>query len=360
MNTRWLRLSGAALVAGLTTLALAGPAHADPAAAPVTGNATSDKTGWKIWDEARNAHGVFKIGIDINGKPQPAYCIDIKHDISAKEGDNTYVESGWGPSNVANLAKVQWILNNSHPNFDVLDANHANVDVKGAKDREQVAYSATQAAIWHLTDGFNLLGSTKEEAPPPAEAAGSVEAEKSSSGLRKPILKVYQWLLEHATATPEPGPALKIDPASKSGVSGDKLGPYTVTTTATDVSLKVTSGTGKIVDKDGKDLAKVANGGKFYIHSEQVGTVKVEADATAKVPTGRVFVFAKKPNEAQKIILAGQAETTVKAATQGEFKTGLPVTGAKVTAYAGGGVALLAVGAGLAYMMRRRRIRFTA
>ena len=70
MNTRWLRLSGAALVAGLTTLALAGPAHADPAAAPVTGNATSDKTGWKIWDEARNAHGVFKIGI-VYFAPEP-------------------------------------------------------------------------------------------------------------------------------------------------------------------------------------------------------------------------------------------------------------------------------------------------
>src|SRR5213078_4411603 len=79
MNTRWLRLSGAALVAGLTTFALAGPAHADPAAAPVTGNATSDITGWKVRGTDKKDHPVSKIGIDINGKHNPAYCIDLGH-----------------------------------------------------------------------------------------------------------------------------------------------------------------------------------------------------------------------------------------------------------------------------------------
>lgn len=325
------------------------------AAADATTNAVEGKAGVKpgsvdypLDPVQGQREPAARITLTISGNTVDAYCIDLNHPLAS---GGTYQETGWVPSAVNNLGKVQWILVHSFPNVtsaDVLKA--ANQPASG--DADQIVYAGTQAAIWHFSDGFNL-GDYKGGNPAVKATYPAVQG-------------VYDYLLKNAVDTNEPAPTLSITPPDATGELGSKVGPYTVNTSS---KATLTANGGKIVDADGNEVSSLTNGGKFWLTSDTAGKVTVDAKAVGTVPTGRVFTYTKAPKEAQKIILAGKVTTNLTAHASGTFipkaapapaTPSLPVTGASAIGAAIGGIALLVAGGVLVLLLRRRRVKFTA
>ena len=350
-----VRLATAAAISGLVLFGAPGVAAA-AADAPVTGVPGSlPGNGYPLVDDKGHTIDAGVITLTIGRKTAEAYCVDIKHPL--KEAD-TYQETAWktaasGDLTVDALAKVQWILLHSTPQVaaeDVLKAANITapprIDHKGL---DLLVYAATQAAIWHNSDGF-VLG----------DHAGATYAV---------VHGVYDYLVGQARSESEPGPTLRIAPQTATGAVGSKVGPYTVTSSGP-ATLKATGG--KIVDQHGAEITgPLADGTKFWLTSAAAGKVTVDATGTGTVPTGRVFTDVKKADKYQKIILAGSAPAQATAQAVGTFGTAapgpsassaptLPITGASVTGAVVMAGVLLAVGTGLVLMIRRRRVKFTA
>ena len=87
------------------------------------------------------------MGMTVDGSPTTGYCIDIGTEI--QPGESGLDEVDWDTSGVQNLDTVAGILAAYAPN----GTGPAGYEITGT-DAQQAA--ATQAAIWHFTDGFNL------------------------------------------------------------------------------------------------------------------------------------------------------------------------------------------------------------
>jgi len=341
---KWARL-GAAVVAGsLWALVAAGEATA--ADTKVTGVADGAGEAYPLFDTKGDPHEAGPITLTIGGKATQAYCIDLKHPL--KDG-GTYQEAAWKSTTIDDkdkLGKVQWILLHSVPTVDaqkVIESPDLSTLAAGVRKERLplLVYAATQGAIWHFSDGLEVAAREGRE--------------------YRLVKAVYDKFVKDAESVAEPVATLSITPASATGEIGAKAGPYTVKSSSP-ATLTVTGG--KAVDANGAQLSgPVKDGAKFWLTSNAVGTVTVDASATGTVPTGRVFISVEKPNEHQKIILAGEAATTLTAHAVGTFTTAgptLPVTGASAIAAAVAGLVLLVGGALMVVFIRRRRIKFTA
>jgi TQXA domain-containing protein/LPXTG-motif cell wall-anchored protein len=354
---RWGRLGAAVVLGGLMSFTAAGiAAAAETTTTPVIGTAGIEKDGntkvsYPLYTESGTRHGAALITLTIEGKAVEAYCIDLNNDL---DNGGKYHETAWQASAVQHLENVQWILVHSFPNVtpqQVLGDAGATAIAPADATREELkllVYAATQGAIWHFSDGFNL-GAYKGDNNRQAKGYPAVE-------------KMYHYLVDNAGSAPEPAPTLSITPANATGEIGTKLGPFMVNSTS---AATLTAAGGKIVDANGAPVTSpVANGGKFWLTGDTAGKVTVDATATGTVPSGRVFTATSTAKQFQKIILAGVATTTLAAHATGTFTPKaaptLPVTGSSAVGAAVGGVALLGGGGVLVAMLRRRRIKFTA
>jgi TQXA domain-containing protein/LPXTG-motif cell wall-anchored protein len=357
-----------AVVAGAIGAFVIGAASTASAQDTKPATAGSTLTYDKSWEVTLNdaaatkdpATPVVEFSLNINGKPTIAYCTDLHH---PSDTGGQYNEGDWKDAKAKDLGREQWILTNSFPNVSLTDVlANAKVDTAGlVGDYEQtkVVYSATQAALWHFSDGFALSDTktTDKHAPTDTEF--------------KAIKALYTWLVGNAKTEAAPPPTLTFTaPSVTAGAVGTKIGPFTVNTTAKSLTLTVDNG-GKLVDKDGNAVTSLGNGGQFYVVPGQTGTTTVTAAGTGTVPTGRVFFAANGPAKHQDIILGGSGETPVKATTTVTTNTAspspsvsasgvgagstLPVTGTSLTWIIVAAVVLLGGGAGLFVISRRRR-----
>jgi TQXA domain-containing protein/LPXTG-motif cell wall-anchored protein len=363
---RWGRLGVAVVLGGLMSFTAAGvAAAAETKTTPVNGTAGVEKDGnekaiYRLFNAAGTETRAALITLTIGGKAVEAYCIDLNNGLD--EGGK-YQETAWQASAVKNLDKVQWILVHSFPNVTpekiLHDAGATTLVPQGAGEQELklLVYAATQGAIWHFSDDFELGANKGTADAPEAKSYSAVE-------------RVYHYLVDHAGSAPEPVPTLSIAPADATGEIGSKLGPYTVTSSS---PATLSAIDGKIVDANGATITgPVANGGKFWLTRDTAGKVTVDAKAGGAVPIGRVFTATRTTNaknvlkKFQKIILAGAAPTELIAHAAGTFTPKaapaptLPVTGASAVGAAIGGLVLLSGGGVLVAMLRRRRINFTA
>ncbi|WP_412541568.1 thioester domain-containing protein [Longispora sp. K20-0274] len=357
---------GAVAVLGLTTPAFA----ADPAKGQVVTVPHADGfsisyvhgsvDGGKADDYSTGLIGIKLAGAD---KAKLAYCIDIKHPLAQYA---TYKEAAWETASVGNLDRINWLLHNSFPAKpagEVLTkagvptaSEAAYVDGATVQKNQYLVYAGTQAAIWHFSDKFSLLGDASE---------GGFGADFAT------VKKVYDFLVGVGDAVPA-HPTLGITPASSTAKVGDKAGPFTVASSVGEATLAVTGG--KAVDKDGKEITKIGDKGQFWLTATEAGTVSVTATATGNTDLGRVFVFDSWPNDKvkqefavkavageQKVIIPGSKVETVTAKVGATFTATptLPVTGAAAAGIAGAGVLLLGAGGALV-LMRRRRVKFEA
>ncbi|MET9416609.1 Cys-Gln thioester bond-forming surface protein [Streptomyces klenkii] len=296
------RLAAACLAAGLAavgTIAAAGPAAADDAPQTAGGvTATLGRitagSGVVVHDRHRTAEipaGLFEMKVDGGGSLQ-TYCVDI---LTNTVDGARYREVGAAESSLhanKDAGKIRWILQHSYPQVNDLAALAKDAGA-GPLDANTAA-AGTQIAIWRYSDAAQV------DAKDPAAA------------------KLADYLYKAAKDVEEPEASLTLSPPALSGKPGRKLGPVTVRTTASSVTLTpsgdaVARGV-KIVDKDGKPVAATGNGGEFYVDvpaGAPDGSMSLKASGAAKVPVGRVFAGDHTTTQTQ--ILAGSSESTVSA-----------------------------------------------
>lgn len=223
--------------------------------------------------------GQFRLTIDGDGNIY-TYCIDFHTPMANGE---PYEEANWDESNVANLGKITWVLAHGFPT--VSPAALAAASGAGSLTEEQAA-AATQSALWKLADDVGL-DDTNDAA----------------------VLSAYDYLVNSAVPVVEPPATLHITPASLTGVVGERIGPFTVATTGGPVSLS--SASGAITDADGNPLTTVGDGDTFYITVDAPGTVVIDAEATATLFLGRVFLGINENQQTLINIETGDTHTSV-------------------------------------------------
>ncbi|WP_137989257.1 Cys-Gln thioester bond-forming surface protein [Streptomyces vilmorinianum] len=316
------RLAAATMVSGLVAagaIAVAGPAAADEGLQG-TGGATATLGDLKIFDKVkigdRNVSaGLFEMTVKPGGSIQ-TYCIDL-HTAALK--DEEYKEVGWEQSSLhdnQDAGKIRWILQNSYPQVNDLDALAKKVGATNLT--EKTAAAATQAAIWHFSDDV--------EATPVDDDAK----------------KLTEYLEKNAQNLEEPKASLSLAPSSVAGKAGERLGPITVNTNAATATVSLAPGSPagvKIVDKDGKVVTTAANGDQVFFDvpaGTADGSAELNVKADTTVPIGRAFVSTKV--KSQTLILAGTSTSTVEAKASATWATkgAIPAVSAEKNCAKGG------------------------
>ncbi|GAB3429607.1 thioester domain-containing protein [Actinophytocola sediminis] len=322
--------AGAAVAGTFTTAAVALVVAAAPAAADAaTGQVDhgSDLAGFTVdvGDDVFGALATSLIGLRLgDGTVLGTYCVEIQTEIDDRQ---ELVERPWeeypavDSPFTANQAKINWVLHNGFPVLapDALTEalTGAGADLADTID-EQEAVTATQAAVWHFSDGTDL----DRDDPLPGE--------ESSAEAAADVLALYDFLTGEANVgiAEEPTAALAIDPDSLVGGAGELIGPFTVSTTAEVATLTAKLPDGVIVaDADGNELGdQVRNGTEVFLAvpaDAAAGEATIEVAAKAVVDTGRLFVGAdyyEAPT--QSLIVAKAEETEVTATAKGSWNGG--------------------------------------
>lgn len=295
------RLAVAALVSGLVAagvMATAGPAAAQ-GAPQKPGGATATLGGLKVHGTAvvhddngdhRIPAGLFEMSVDGGGTLQ-TYCIDMHNPT---QRDAKYHETPWSGTSLAtnkDAGKIRWILQNSYPQVNDLAALAAKAGVKNLT--EQDAAVGTQVAIWRYSDDADV-----DAVDPEAQ-------------------KLADYLEKSARDLPEPRASLTLDPPALSGRPGERIGPVTVRTDASSVTLTPPAGAAtsgvRIVGEDGEEITSATNGSRVFLDVPEDGAdgaATLTAQASTTVPVGRAFTS---DSRSQTQILAGSSESTVAA-----------------------------------------------
>ncbi|MFJ7212327.1 thioester domain-containing protein [Amycolatopsis sp. NPDC098790] len=342
---------GIAAVAAAAAVMISSPAAlADDGAAH--GRVVSDKQG-----NAQGAIG-YRIKFDnagdqttvlfdmklANGSTLKLYCVQITVGLRT---DVDMIERPWNKYPVpgpfqTNSDKINWVLHHGYPGVsrDGLAAALAKQDVKvhdGISEFE--AIGATQAAVWHFSDGRNIdrnhpLAEDDPKDPKRPESAADT-------------LALYDYLTGDLNKGigEQPKPTLNIAADKTEGTAGGKIGPFSVATSGDITSLTSQLPEGvKITDADGKELknSDVKDGSKLYVDvpaGTKAGKGGFTLKATGELDTGRLFVaenYAKQP--AQSLIVADSEKTEVTANAAASWtEAGAPTTAPSTPAGSNGG-----------------------
>ncbi|WP_074996084.1 Cys-Gln thioester bond-forming surface protein [Streptomyces misionensis] len=328
-------MAATATVSGLVAVGMlsgAGTASAD--VAPQTeGGATATIDGLKTFGEAvvhdaggdqRVSAGLFEMSVDGGGTLQ-TYCVDLHNPV---QRDAHYQETSWSGTSLGtnrDAGKIRWILRNSYPQVNDLAALARRAGTHGLT--EQDAAVGTQVAIWRYSDHAKV-----DAVDPQAE-------------------KLADYLERSARDSAEPPASLSLDPSAVSGRPGALVGPVTVHTNASAVTVippaGVAAGGARITDKAGKPLTVAKNGSRIYFRIPQDaadGSAQLTVQASTTVPVGRALAS---DSRSQTQILAGSSESAVSAtATAGWAARGaIPAVSARKNC-AKGTVDILAVNKG--------------
>ncbi|WP_017589490.1 thioester domain-containing protein [Nocardiopsis ganjiahuensis] len=304
-NLRTAGRAGLAVsAAALLTFGLAAPAAADPAGtyegsvrAQYVGN---HETGETVTMSAGTiGTNLFKLRLE-DGSELVTYCIDIETGIRSNAW---YQEDDWadypGKGDFAEPGRVHWILQNGYPSVSAEEFN----SLRGANRVEpEQALAATQAAIWHYSNGATLT-----------RGHANVKA-------------IYNHLVENAEElASEPAPTLSITPNSATGQAGDTVGEFQISTNAAEVPVSLEA-------PEGVELVDISTGepvGEFLSDGDKVGfSVPAEADAgeasfsletTATVQQGRLFKGEDAHKATQTLITAEDSDVSVDAAASAEW-----------------------------------------
>ncbi|WP_424183812.1 Cys-Gln thioester bond-forming surface protein [Actinokineospora sp. G85] len=315
-----------------------------------------------------------------SGEKLSVYCVEIKVNASA---DTTMVESDWAKyPNAAspfhqNRDKINWALHHGYPAKSLEELNKLPIKWGSGGLEEVEAVTATQAAVWHYSDGVDI---NREDL-----IAVDEQAENAPD-----VIALYDYLTGSANTGIDKQLVgdLKITPDNADGAPGSKIGPFKVTTNGvvTGVESDLPEGF-EVVTGDGRSLAaqdtEVVDGTEFHVQvpagaEPGSGELSFTAESPA-VETGRLFVgqnYAKNP--VQSLIVADSettpltakakvawsdtpatapsapGEATVAPAPQAGNAPELADTGASIAIPVVLGVVLVGAGAGALYYQRRR------
>ncbi|MFD7132952.1 TQXA domain-containing protein [Streptomyces sp. NPDC059894] len=297
-----VRLAAGTLVSGLVVTAVvaaAGTAVAEETAQSRSG-ATATIGGLKTYGAAvihddggdqEVSAGLFEMSVDGGGTLQ-TYCVDL---YNPTQKDAQYHETPWSGTSLGvneDAGRIRWILQNSYPQVNDLATLAEKAGVDGGLT-EQDAAAGTQVAIWRYSDGADV-----DAVDPQAE-------------------RLADYLQKAARNVAEPEASLTLDGSAVSGRPGELLGPVTVRTDATAVTVTpppdaATSGV-RIVGQDGEDVTSAADGTQLFFDvpaDAAAGSAALTVQASTTVPVGRAFTS---DSRSQTQILAGSSESTVSA-----------------------------------------------
>lgn len=272
----------AALALGLMAAA---PAAAEGATGTYTENAES---GHKVYTSEGNAGtSLFILELE-DGSELLAYCIDFQTRIRQDAG---YAEDDWasypGAGDFAEPGKVLWVLQNGYPTVEP----DALAEASGVEDlSKKDALSATQAAIWYFSNDLEITDQNKDN-----------------------VLGAAEYLVDSAEAIEsgaEPDVSLKIDPDQASGLAGETIGEFTVSTSAESVPLVLDAPEGvELVDMEGNPVESAGDGDVFGFsvpEDTEPGKATVNAATSATVHTGRLFRGTEE--EATQTLITAQSQ----------------------------------------------------
>ncbi|SDC73103.1 thioester domain-containing protein [Actinokineospora iranica] len=324
MGSRWkLGRVGATLAAAAVLASVAAlPAAAEEAA---RGRLQHEKTeGFGVRFE--NKQDVLQASLLhlklTDGKMLKVYCVEINVDASH---DQDMVEVPWdaypddkSPFN-ANRDKINWVLHNGFPNKSIEELNGLGLNWGEAGLEVEEAITATQAAIWHFSDGYDINRNT------PVARGANVETGQENRDADQDVLALYDYLISDANKGigEQTVGDLKISPEKQSGEAGELVGPYEVTTNGEITELRTDLPEGVVLtDAKGNEIqaGDIENGTEVY--------VKVPADAEAgegsfdltadspRIEIGRLFVGDDYANHKAQSLIVADSET-VKLTAQG-------------------------------------------
>jgi hypothetical protein len=213
--------------------------------------------------------GLLKL--EVGGSQELGYCIDFFDRTSTT---TPLPEEEWDSVDVANRDTVGRVLGSYHP----VGVGPEGFEIEGTGAQKA---AATQAAIWHYTNGFDLDQGVGDEV---------VDANYLT------ILAAVD-----AGALPQIGGTVTLSIEGDTGVSalpGQLVGPFVVRTSVASVELVPGGGT-TIHDADGSAFeGPASDGDEFWITAAEAGTASVSAVA-AGVETGvRAFTHPYKQDMA--------------------------------------------------------------
>ncbi|WP_235190862.1 Cys-Gln thioester bond-forming surface protein [Amycolatopsis rifamycinica] len=329
----------AVLAAAAATMVGAPAALADDGAARGRVIEATSTTGYRVnLDHGDPYAKLFDFKLS-DGKSLKLYCVQISVHMRT---DVDMVERPWNKYPDAsspftkNSDKINWVLHHGYPGVK-LDAIEAALGKQGVKVHDglspQEAITATQAAVWHFSDGVNLDLKKPLKEDNPAEANADVAA-------------LYSYLVGDLNKGigEQPKPTLNIAGPKAEGKAGTKIGPFEVATSGDVTSLTTELPEGvKVTDADGKELkaADVKDGSKLFVDvpaGTKPGNGSFSLKASGELDTGRLFVaenYARQP--AQSLIVADSEKTQVTAKAAASWtEAGAPATSPAPTTPAGG------------------------
>jgi TQXA domain-containing protein/LPXTG-motif cell wall-anchored protein len=318
------RIGAALLGASVALMATAMPASADTKA---NLNKAGDEFGLHV--NLKNGGiaytGLIGLGIeDKDGEEVVArtYCVELPQPVA---GDAGMVEVPWDqhprPESGfhQNRDKVNWILAHSYPLLKI-DALRDAVDIEDLSQKEAIA--GTQAAIWHYSDNAEL------------DLSKPLRGDEDGDG--DDVVKLYEYLTSAANVgLGEATPSLEVKPLSQEGAAGDLIGPFTITTTAGEISIAGEMPVGVLLTDAAGEPLKAVEGGKFTVADTSAKTVdvfvKVPADATAgeatfsvhadsRVDAGRLFIRSDESKKTQSLIVASPVDVELDVAAAAKWK----------------------------------------
>lgn len=390
-----LARAGAAVVGVSVAMVVSAlPAGADPATGKVEGGGVG---GYNVNLEGRNhSLNTGLIGFRLSdGTKLKMYCVEINTSIDRR---HEMVEQPWDKFPNAdspfhkNRDKINWVLHNGFPAAST-DAITEAVGKLAAPVKfhhglsQQEAVTATQAAVWHFSDGTKL----RKDNPIPGQ----------SEDTQADVVALYNYLTGEANKGigNQPTPALEITPAEAKGKAGTLIGPFTVSTTGqiTELTADLPDGV-TITDKDSKELKAedIKNGTELFLNvpkDAEDGSASFSLKGTAPLATGRLFVGKnyQAPDHTTQSLIVAQADkgklsasakgswtaatttttpttttettttptttTTTEAAPAPQARNtgGLASTGASILVPVVIGLALVGAGVGALLLQRRRR-----
>lgn len=251
---------------------------------------------------------LLTVHTDDKGGKILAYCIELdvhsewggemkQADWSAFPGSNEFAK------NPQVRSKISWIAHRSYPQVDVAQVAAA-AGVPGLTERE--AITATQAAIWHLTDNFTFNGLHSWEEP----------RHDTTSERAQRVTKLYNYLLGSAnTGLPETsGPKVEVAVPKSPGTSGELVGPIRLTATQQTVALAALPY--PLVDAQGNevDLSAVPTGTDLFLKvpaDAPAGKTDITASLTGDTHTSHLLVA--RSGRWQTLIIAKTKQVTVTA-----------------------------------------------
>jgi len=314
--------------------------------------------------------GLLNLQVDGSSTVEGAYCVDFIGGID--EGD-TIPEVPWDGSSIANRDAVERILNSYFP----VGVGPEGYEIEGT-DSEKAA--ATQAAIWHFTNGFEL---------------------ESSNG-HPTVLTNYQTILAAVAGGALPalgGPVtLSIEgDTDVDAIPGQLIGPFVIHTSAASVDL--TPGEGVTLHhEDGSPFeGPASDGDELWLEASEAGEASLYAYAAGVESGVRLFADADVQDLAFLVVTPREVmdevevevqtpptssppsstttppesttttdstvpqqgtpstSSTVPVTTPTSNGGGLPITGANTLGLVGAALVLLAAGVGFGAYSRRRR-----